>query len=331
MEKILSIVIPAYNVEKYLERCLKSFEVEYILEKIEVLIINDGSKDGTELIAQKYCDKYPDTYVLYNKENGGHGSGINYGIRYATGKYFKVVDGDDWLNTEELPDFVKLLEEMDADVVAADYLCIQDETERILSEKHCTSDKEQYGKLADLSKGEVKEVIKMHALTIKTEILQQQGITIDEHCYYVDCEYITYPMPYVETVYFYQRFLYMYRLGRNGQSMDIRSMQKNRAQHMHVLDSLLTFYDNNVDGISKSSRCYIEKCIAQVVENQFQIFISMGLERGIRQELRDWDMQLKRAYPHVYAATTKKSITLLRKTGYLILPLGTIVYRICKS
>ena len=111
MEKILSITIPAYNVEKYLDRCLQSFEVPEILDKIEILIINDGSKDKTPDIAQKYCDKYPETYFLYNKENGGHGSGINYGIRYATGKYFKVVDGDDWLNTEELPAFVQMLEQ----------------------------------------------------------------------------------------------------------------------------------------------------------------------------------------------------------------------------
>ena len=91
----------------------------------EVLVINDGSKDQTAAIAQRYCDRYPDSYFLYNKENGGHGSGINYGIRYARGKYFKVVDGDDWLNTEELPAFVELLAQVDTDVVAADFLCVQ--------------------------------------------------------------------------------------------------------------------------------------------------------------------------------------------------------------
>ena len=145
MEKILSIVIPAYNVEKYLERCLASFEVTEILDQIEVLVINDGSKDQTAAIAQRYCDRYPDSYFLYNKENGGHGSGINYGIRYARGKYFKVVDGDDWLNTEELPAFVELLAQVDTDVVAADFLCVQDGTEQTLSEKHATSSREQYG------------------------------------------------------------------------------------------------------------------------------------------------------------------------------------------
>ncbi len=329
MEKILSIAIPAYNVEKYLEQCLRSFEVEEILNKIEVLIINDGSKDKTPEIARKYCEKYPDTYYLYNKENGGHGSGINYGIRYATGKYFKVVDGDDWLNTEELPEFITTLENTNADIVAADFLCIQDETGVVLGEKYCTTKDDHYGKICDLSKGEVGDVIKMHALTIRTDILQKHDIVIDEHCYYVDCEYITYPVPYVTTVYFYHKFIYMYRLGRNGQSMDIRSMQKNRAQHMHVLESLLRFYDGMGD-ITPGSRKYVEQCIGQVVENQFQIYISMGTQKGVRRELAEWDRSLKTNYPAIYGATHKKSITLLRRTGYVILPVGTMVYRFVK-
>lgn len=329
MEKILSVAIPAYNVEKYLERCLQSFEVEEILDKIEVLIINDGSKDSTPDIAKRFCDKYPQTYFLYNKENGGHGSGINYGIKYATGKYFKVVDGDDWLNTQELTSFIDTLERVDTDVVAADFLCVQDETYAILQEKYCTRDGALYGKTCNLAEGEVPDVIKMHALTIKTAILQQHNIVIDEHCYYVDCEYITYPMPFVSTVYFYHRFIYMYRLGRNGQSMDIRSMQKNRAQHMRVLESLLAFYEK-LPKASEASRHYIERCIAQVVENQFQIYISMGLQKGIYSELKAWDRGLKKRCPAVYAATRKKSITLLRKTGYLMLPVGALVYKAVK-
>lgn len=137
MEKVLSIVIPAYNVEKYLEKCLSSFEIEAVLDRIEILVINDGSGDHTAEIAQRYCEKYPETYFLYNKENGGHGSGINYGIRYATGKYFKVVDGDDWLNTEELEAFVKLLEETDTDIVAADFCVFR--MRRMLSSRKSTA------------------------------------------------------------------------------------------------------------------------------------------------------------------------------------------------
>lgn len=329
MGKVLSVIVPAYNVEKYIEQCISSLIVEEIMDKLEILVINDGSKDSTARIVEAYCRKYPETCFLFNKENGGHGSGINYGIAHATGKYFKILDGDDWLNTEELIDFIKVLENQSADIVASNFLCVEDKTEKVLFERFCTDEKQQYGKTCYFSKGEINYAIKMHALTIKTELLKKMEQKIDEHCFYVDCEYITYPIPLVESVYYYPKFIYMYRLGRNGQSVDIASMQKNIKQHKKVLDSLLYFYDS-LDECSDGKRKYIEKCIGQVVENQFQIYISMGMKKGIRKEMREWDIKLKEKYPAIYSATTKKSITLLRKTNYRALKVGAIVYRIVK-
>lgn len=328
--KILTVVVPAYNVSKYLDRCLSSMEVASILEKIEVIIVNDGSTDNTADIAAKYAAKYPETYYLYNKENGGHGSGINFGIAYATGKYFKILDGDDWLNTDELKQFVSLLEHQNADIIASDFLCIQDEVYKVLDKKYCTDLQTDYGYVRSLSAGEVTNVIKMHSLTIRTNILKQMGRHIDEHCFYVDCEYITYPIPLVETVYFHKAYIYMYRLGRDGQSVNINSMQRNRAQHMHVLNSLLQFY-KETDKASIHAKKYIEKCIGQMVENQFQIYISMGLNRGIRQELMAWDKELKIQFPTIYSCTNKKSITWLRRTNYWILGIGALVYRMVKG
>lgn len=135
MEKILSIIIPAYNVEKYLKRCLFSIATvnPLLLEKTEILIINDGSTDTTPDIALKYCQKYPGVFYLYSKENGGHGSAVNTGIHYASGKYFKVLDGDDWFATKELQKLIELLENLDVDIVASDYLCIKDGTGQVLS------------------------------------------------------------------------------------------------------------------------------------------------------------------------------------------------------
>ena len=106
MEKVLTITIPSYNVEKYLNQTLDSFIQEEILADIEVLIVDDGSKDRTPLIGKEYEEKYPGTFRVISKENGGHGSTINRGILEARGRYFKVVDGDDWVNTG---DFVKLV------------------------------------------------------------------------------------------------------------------------------------------------------------------------------------------------------------------------------
>lgn len=333
MDKILSIVIPAYNVERYLKRCLSSiaFIKLDLLKKIEVLVINDGSTDKTPDIALEYCRKYPGIFYLHSKENGGHGSAINTGISYAKGKYFKIVDGDDWLSAKGLQKFIGVLESQDADIVASDYLCIKDKTGEILARKTCTDDKTQYGKIFYMSKGDIKKVIKMHSLTIKTIYLKSIPYKIDEHCFYVDVEYITYPMLNVESVYYTDICLYMYRLGRNGQSVDIKSMQKNRKQHMRVYCSLTNFYKMSVKkGIAPNTRKYIEKCIAQVIENQFQIYISLGLQKGIKKELQEWDCELKKQYPRIYKSTEKKSITLLRLTNYRLLKPAAIIYKIVK-
>lgn len=330
MNKILSITIPSYNVEKYLDKCVQSMLVDSILDDIEILIVNDGSKDSTPVIAQGYVDKYPQTVRLIDKENGGHGSTINAGIQNATGKYFKVVDGDDWLNTENLENFISLLKSRDEDVIASNFLCIQDETFDVLSEKRVSSDDSLYGTVCNMDAGEVKEVIKMHGLTIRTSILKENNITIDEHCFYVDCEYIAYPIPYVSSVYYDDEFIYMYRLGRNGQSMDIRSMQRNRAMHMKVLNSLLAFYDK-LPEMTDAKKTYIEKVIGQVMENQFQIYISMGTDKEIKKETAAWDKDLQKKYPRIAASTNKKSIDLLRKTNYSILPIGSWVLKIVKG
>lgn len=110
MEKILTIVIPAYNMEKYLERCLKSLIVdERFFQYLDVIIVNDGSKDKTLNIAQQFCSKYPILFRLVDKENGNWGSCINISKKLAVGKYFLILDADDWLETKELEKFITAL------------------------------------------------------------------------------------------------------------------------------------------------------------------------------------------------------------------------------
>ena len=96
--KVLSVVVPMYNVEAYISQCLDSFAVPEVLGQVEILVIDDGGTDGSAAIAQTYEEKYPGSYRVIHKENGGHGSTINKGIETASGKYFRVVDGDDWVD-----------------------------------------------------------------------------------------------------------------------------------------------------------------------------------------------------------------------------------------
>ena len=337
MEKILTITVPAYNAEQYIEKCLDSvlglkLQDRQLFESIEVIVVNDGSKDSTSSIAHRYEANDPNVFIVIDKENGGHGSGINAGVRRATGKYFKVVDADDWLNTDELADYINMLCTIDSDVIASDFVCVDDATLEPFRWISATDNEAWYGQIIDINKEKLSRVIKMHSFTIKTEILQTYYTAIDEHCFYVDQEYITFPVPFINTVYFDKRNLYMYRLGRANQSMNSDVLKRNRLMHRKVLDRLIDYYNQTKYlEMSPNKLAYFKRCVGDMVDNQFQIYISLGNQKGMRKELREWDVELKKINPDIYNATSKKSINLLRKTNYTILPIGYLVYRIVKK
>ena len=110
MEKILTIVIPTYNMEKYLNRCLSSLVVEPDwMDKLEVLVVNDGSKDRSQAIAQVYESQYPRTFKVIDKENGNYGSCINAALPVALGKNIKILDADYWFENANVPAFIDFL------------------------------------------------------------------------------------------------------------------------------------------------------------------------------------------------------------------------------
>ena len=122
---ILSVVIPSYNVEDFLSQGVKTILNHNNAGKIEIIIVNDGSKDHTTQVARELMDtynigEYP-VIKLIDKENGGHGSTINEGLKVSTGKYFRVIDGDDWVDSENLEKLIGILEREESDIVMTDY------------------------------------------------------------------------------------------------------------------------------------------------------------------------------------------------------------------
>ena len=111
--KLLTAAIPCYNSAAYMRKAIESLLVGG--EDVEIIIVNDGSKDETATIAEEYVTRYPTIVKAINKENGGHGSAVNTGLQYATGMYYKVVDSDDWLDEEALRKVLKVLKEMSAE------------------------------------------------------------------------------------------------------------------------------------------------------------------------------------------------------------------------
>ena len=130
-DKILTVSVAAYNVEDCLGRCLDCFASTEVFNELEIIVVNDGSKDGTASLAQSYADRYPDVIRLIDKENGGHGSTINASIRAAAGRYYKVVDADDWVDKEGFEKLVRFLRDCDRDLVINPYHFIDASTMQI--------------------------------------------------------------------------------------------------------------------------------------------------------------------------------------------------------
>lgn len=329
MGKILTITIPSYNVEKFLKQTLESFVDEEILEEIEVLIVDDGSQDKTAEIGLEFEKRYPKSFRVISKKNGGHGSTINRGIEECQGKYFKVVDGDDWVNITDFVQLVKKLKECDSDYVVTNYCEVNDQTGEVsainfeqlreISKKY--TDKETKGNIPFREIAE-KVQLPMHALVIKSDILQKQHIRLDEHCFYVDVEYTLYPIPYVNTVTYFDLHVYMYRLAQATQSVSMQGYQKHIQNHIDVIMHLSEFAEvyarwKNHDTEKVS---YINRRIAQMVGEQVTIFMSYSVNnKEIKHKFMEFERELKEKNPKVFRLSGGESgiLRLLRMTNFI--------------
>lgn len=325
MNKILTVVIPTYNMERYLENCLNSFARAEAAADVEVLIIDDGSKDSSAEIAAEFVKRWPETFRLIKKENGGHGSAINRGIREAQGTYFKVVDSDDWVDGGPFSSVVAFLKKTDSDIVASNYSWYHENTGKRELEYDRPFDGVRYGEEYDFSEISHRFLIKMHAMTIRTDILKEKILPIDEHCYYVDMEYVLFPIPFVHTITFLDEVVYLYRIDIPGQSMNIESMQKNAKNFDRVLQRLLSYYSElKRNGAAPHVLSYMENALGTMTASRFKIFLSFPARNAVKQRMIQFDEKLKKEYPEVYAAVNNRAVLALRKSGYrLYLPAHT--------
>lgn len=311
MNKILTITVPSYNAESYLLETIPTMLSISNPEKLEIIIVNDGSKDNTLAVAQQLKENYPETIVIVDKENGGHGSTINSGIKIATGKYFKVVDADDWIESKNLSELIDYLEKCNDDEVISPFVKVYTDknTEEIYSYKPTLNQKTyQY----DDFLSEINELPKMHAICIKTEILQENNIQIDENCFYVDLEYNVFPMPYIKTISYFELPIYCYRLGSPTQSVSMSSYIKNIKMHEKVLFALIHFY-NSYQNISDIQGKLLESLISGVIDTHTNIFLSRSDVKSSKQEFIDFIYRIDEAF---HKAREGRKIRLLRMSNF---------------
>lgn len=326
-QKILTVTVPSYNVEGYLEECLESFVCKTVLEDIEVLIVNDGSTDATADVARRYEEAYPQTFRLITKENGGHGSTINTGVAQAAGIYFKVVDGDDWVDSKCFARLVEYLKEKPADIEASNYTWIDHATKRPTKRQEYPYEDIEYGCVYPFSDIVDKVFIDMHAMTIKTDLVRKANKPIDEHTFYVDMEFVAFPIPYVETVAFFEDAVYQYRLGLPGQSMSIQKMQKNMKNHMRVLMRLNRYYHQVEEWLSTDKKTYINKVVASMLSSQIKIYVSFPLGSGMRRQAMRLEAYFYRHNREAFDLVKNPAVVLMRKTRYLTFPLVVAAFK----
>jgi len=242
-EKILSIAIAAYNMEEFLPRCLDSVLILSICPEIEVLIVNDGSKDSTLEIAMEYARKYPETVRVIDKQNGGYGSAINKAIDEAHGKYFKTLDADDWFDKEALVAFVTKLKTLDADLIITHFSNEYESINKSFLKRYNNVD---FEKIYDFSDFCIIEKLDepgfaMHAITYLTEILLMDGFRLSE-CYYSDVDYSVYPLVNVKSLVFVDLVLYKYLIGRAEQSVSPEGLVRNFKDHLFICKKLVDYY-----------------------------------------------------------------------------------------
>ncbi len=230
--KLLTVTVPCYNSQDYMEKCIES-----ILpggDRVEIIIIDDGSKDNTGAIADAYAGKYPDIVKVVHQENGGHGEGINQGLRHAAGKYFKTVDSDDALSA----DFVRFLDELErvdseggVDLFLTNYYYVHADGKGDRSINF--SNALPAGRVftwAETRPFLVDQILMIHTVCFRTDLLRKTGLVLPKKTFYEDNLMVYGNLRYVEKMYYMNTDLYLYTIGREGQSVQ-EDVMKRRYTH----------------------------------------------------------------------------------------------------
>ena len=241
--KYITFVVPCYNSQDYLVRCVDTLMPDN--DEVEIIIVNDGSTDKTAEIADSYKEKYPNTVRVVHKENGGHGSALNEGLKLAKGQYFKVVDSDDWLDTDNLKILLAKLKEWNeqntrVDLVVCNYVYdhLYENTAKSMPFRNVFK-KDKIMGWNDIGNFAPSQYIIMHATMFRTDVLRESGVVLPKHTFYVDNIFTHQPLSYTNTIYYMDMDLYHYFIGREDQSVNEKVLMSRIDQQIKVTKMII--------------------------------------------------------------------------------------------
>ncbi len=200
-------------------------------------------------ICDRYAEQYPDIVRAIHQENGGHGEGVNQGIRHARGFYYKVVDSDDWLDTDALAQVVAKLREFAAmpapvDLLIANYVYehVEDNTRKVMGYKNVFPTGQIFT-WDSIRHFRTSQYLLMHSVIYRTQLLRDCGLELPKHTFYVDNIFVYQPLPFVKTLYYMDLDLYRYFIGRADQSVNESVMAGRIDQQVRVTKQMIAAHD----------------------------------------------------------------------------------------
>lgn len=334
--KLISFAVPCYNSESYMRRCIDSLLVGG--ERVEIIIVNDGSTDKTAEIADEYVKKHPSIVRAIHKENGGHGSGIMAGLNAAQGLYYKVVDSDDWADKTALLNILDFIESCYnkknlIDLIICNYVYEH--------ERDNSTHTVDYHRIFPIHKQftwdecgafDFTRYMIMHSVFYRTEMVQQCNLQIPLHTFYVDNVYLYVPLPKVQSLYYTDEDFYRYYIGRNDQSVNESVMIRRVDQQILISKLLLRSHD--LEEIKKQNIKLFRymRCYASVMVTIATVLLTLeGSDQSIEKLMNYWK-ELKQEFPTVYPHLRYRSLaSFFAYKNKIIRKLTVFGYRIVKK
>lgn len=326
---VLTIAVPTFNMERWLDKNLDTYFDERLVGRLEVLCLNNASEDDSKRIIESFVSRCPEIFTLVDRDSRGYGSSINAAIERARGKYFRIVDADDWVDTDELVKLVDVLEECESDIVLTDYQIVNmqnGEMTPVRASDHGIT----YAEVTENFDGPCQTLPSIHNTTYRTQLLHKCCFYMQDKMFFVDEEYVILPYLDADTVVYYPFDVYRYQVANPAQSTSPKNRAKYQEHREKVLRRLLGAYlEMNGSGAREGAIAYCRLRILKGVGDHFTTLLMYVEDRKAGRRMADaWKNYLMQTAPEFWVGVRRKERA-LRILNYLHISLSQ--YEILKK
>lgn len=306
---VLTIIVPSYNVEAYLEHGLSTYNDDRLEGLVQVVVVNDGSSDATQAIAERFVAVRPSVFTLVNKANGGHGSAVNAGIDVARGKYCRVIDGDDWVHTDSLCGLACRLRSLDCDLVVD----VKQEVDMATGEKTLFPFPD-YIPCDDVypfddvcTREDIASYIMIHTLMVRTDYARRINLCLLEKTFYVDFEYVVKATLDAEDICFVDLNVTQYLVGNASQSVADDNYVRRWDDHTRVTQEMLRLYEERKGDLGETRKVYLQRRTMLLCNTHYNIALIFDKNRARgMSRAKEFRAFLRSEHPDIAELTEKR-------------------------